>query len=169
MGFTKSPAMTKLITLCIACMCTLGAYAQKTAFESSAKSVQTFFFEAGGPGIFTINYDQRFRGEDGLGIRAGVGGYGFLKKGVFTIPVGLNYLKGSGNHYAELGAGICSVSLSEGNTYFDNESSTIIGFINFGYRYQPQKGLTFRGFISPLFTAAGIVPFYGGASVGIRF
>jgi hypothetical protein len=148
----------------------ISAQSQKSAGFESTKAAQTFFAEAGGPGILTLNYDQRFHGSEGLGIRAGVGGYGFLKKGVFTIPIGLNYLTGSGNHFAELGAGFCSVSLSSGNTYFENSESFIAGFINFGYRYQPEtKGLTFRLFISPLFTPAGTIPFYGGGSVGIKF
>ena len=157
-----------ILTTCL--LFSFAAKAQKSGAFEVEKPVQTFYAELGGPGILTINYDQRFKGNQGLGFRAGVGGYGFLKKGVFTIPIGINYLTGSGSHFAELGAGFCSVSLSNGNTFFDNESSTIIGFINFGYLFQPEKkGLTFRVFISPLFTAAGTVPFYGGASAGIKF
>lgn len=134
------------------------------------KSAQAFYVEGGGAGIFTINYDQRLKGSTGLGFRAGMGGYGFLKKGVFTVPVGLNYLTGADGHYAEIGAGLCYVSLSQGNTYFDNTGSLIVGYFNFGYRYQPVKrGLTYRIFLSPLLTAAGTVPFYGGASVGVKF
>jgi hypothetical protein len=161
----------KNLTILVICLfVSFVARAQKSAGYEVEKPAQTFYGELGGAGLFTVNYDQRFKGNDGFGVRAGVGGFGFLKKGVFTIPIGVNYLTGSGNNYAELGAGFCSVSISNGNTYFDNTSSTIVGFINFGYRYQPQsKGLTARVFISPLFTAAGIVPFYGGVSAGIKF
>ncbi len=148
----------------------MAANAQNSGPYQIDKPAQSFYVEGGGPGIFSFNYDQRLKGSQGLGFRAGVGGYGFLKKGVFTIPLGMNYLLGADGHYAELGAGICSVSLSSGNTYFDNTSSTIVGYINFGYRFQPEKkGLTFRIFISPLFTSAGTIPFYGGGSVGIKF
>jgi hypothetical protein len=162
--------MTKVLSALALLFICFSATAQKNGAFASGKPFQTFYFEAGGPGILSINYDQRFKGDQGLGIRAGVGGYGIGKKGVFTIPVGLNYLTGSGDHFAELGAGICAASSSTGNTYFDNGGTTIAGYINFGYRFQPEKkGLTFRVFLSPLFTAAGTIPFYGGGSVGIKF
>ncbi|HEY1018855.1 MAG TPA: hypothetical protein VGE25_07660 [Sediminibacterium sp.] len=160
----------KYTCVVVACLFCLAGFAQKSGPFGSKGAHQTLFVEAGGPGILSINYDQRFQGEQGLGIRAGVGGYGFLKKGVFTIPLGLNYLTGSGDHFAELGAGVTIASSSVGNTYFDNPGTTTAGFINFGYRYVPQKkNLSFRAFISPLFTAAGTIPFYGGGSVGIKF
>lgn len=136
----------------------------------SGKSAQSFYGEVGGPGIITINYDQRLKGQDGFGFRAGMGGYGVLKKGVFTVPVGVNYITGSDTHFAEIGAGLCYVAASTGNTYFDNTSNLVVAYFNFGYRFQPIKnGLTYRIFLSPLLTAAGVVPFYGGASIGVKF
>ena len=137
---------------------------------SLGKNAQSFYGEVGGPGIITVNYDQRLKGNDGFGFRAGMGGYGVLKKGGFTVPVGVNYITGSNANFAEIGAGLCYVAASSGNTYFDNTSNTVVAYFNFGYRFQPvNNGLTYRIFLSPLLTAAGLVPFYGGASVGIKF
>ncbi len=137
---------------------------------SPQKNAQSFFGELGGPGIITVNYEYRFNGQQGFAARIGMGGYGFGKKGVFTVPAGVNYITGSGKHYAEVGAGICGVALSGNNTYFDNEKSGITGYFNFGYRYQPENnGMMYRAFLSPLFTPAGLVPFYAGVSVGLKF
>jgi hypothetical protein len=137
---------------------------------SPQKNAQSFYGELGGPGIITVNYEYRFNGQQGFAARIGMGGYGFGKKGVFTVPAGVNYITGSGKHFAEVGAGICGVALSGGNTYFDNEKSGITGYFNFGYRYQPENnGMTYRAFLSPLFTPAGLVPFYAGFSVGLKF
>ena len=125
---------------------------------NGGKSAQSFYLEGGGPGVVTINYDQRLKGQMGLGFRAGMGGYGIGKKGLFTIPLGMNYTTGSGSHFAEVGAGLCYIASSTGNTFFDNEGNQ-----------PPTKGLTYRIFLSPLLTPAGIVPFYAGLSVGVKF
>ena len=137
---------------------------------SPERNAQSFFGELGGAGIISINYEYRFHGQQGFGAKIGMGGYGFGKKGVFTVPAGVNYITGSGKHFAEVGAGICGVALSGGNTYFDNEKSGLTGYFNFGYRYQPEKnGMMYRAFLSPLFTPAGLVPFYAGVSIGLKF
>ena len=149
---------------------TLFVITSQAQMASPQKNAQSFYGELGGPGIITVNYEYRFNGQQGFAARIGMGGYGFGKKGVFTIPAGVNYITGSGKHFAEVGAGICGVALSGGNTYFDNEKSGITGYFNFGYRYQPENnGLMYRAFLSPLFTPAGLVPFYAGVSVGLKF
>ncbi len=136
---------------------------------SLEKNAQSFYGEVGGPGIITVNYDMRFKGQTGFGFRAGMGGYGVLKKGVFAVPVGINYITGSDTHFVEVGAGLSYIAVSSGNSYFDNTSNNVAAYFNFGYRFQPLKsGLTYRIFLSPLLTSAGLVPFYGGASVGIK-
>lgn len=138
--------------------------------DYSMKAAQSVYGEIGGPGILSINYDQRFKGQKGWGFRAGVGGIGFLTAGVFAAPVGLNYLSGKNGNYLELGAGISALTVTDGEDFFDNSNSTIFGYLNFGYRYQPEKkGFTARVFVSPLITGAGVFPFYGGLSAGIRF
>lgn len=161
----------KISVISIACflMC-MAVNAQKTKIENNTTPAKTVFGELGGPGLFSFNYDQRFKGQKGLGFRAGLGGIGFLTAGIFTLPVGLNYLSGSNSHYAEFGIGVSAITVSDGESFFDNNSSTILGYLNVGYRYQPEKkGFTARIFLSPLITQAGFLPFYGGISAGFRF
>jgi hypothetical protein len=144
--------------------------AQSAGSENNNPTAKTVYAEIGGPGIFSFNYDQRFKGQKGLGFRAGVGGIGFIYAGVFSISLGLNYLSGTNGNYFELGAGASALTISDGSTIFSNNASTVIGYMNIGYRYQPEKkGFTGRVFISPLFTAEGFWPFYGGISAGFKF
>ncbi len=157
------------ILLSLLILFSLAANAQRSDL-SGEKNAQSLYLEGGGPGLVTINYEQRFKGQTGFGFRAGMGGYGAGKSGVFTVPVGINYITGSESQFAEIGAGICPVSISAHNKYFDNTSSTIVAYFNFGYRYQPiKKGWSYRIFLSPLLTSEGLIPFYGGASIGIKF
>ncbi len=134
--------------------------------QSGAKSV---YFEIGGPGLASFNFDTRFSGgEAGLGGRIGIGGFSIDGEGAVFIPVGLNYLLGKDNkNYFELGAGVTPV-IGIG-TASGNFSSTF-GHALFGYRYQPTAGgFTFRAFISPVFGSGFFVPYYGGVSFGYKF
>lgn len=158
----------KSLLAALLCLFSTIIFAQ-TESVSTLSSVKSVYGEIGGPGLFSVNYDQRFKGNKGLGFRIGVGGIGFLNSGVFTLPFGLNYLNGSNSHYLELGAGLSALTVSDGEIFESNES-TIIGYFNAGYRYQPEKkGFTARVFLSPLITPEGLFPFYGGISVGFRF
>lgn len=149
---------------------TTQTYAQKNNDDIPQPPARNIYGEIGGPGILSLNYDQRFKGQKGLGFRVGAGGIGFLTSGVFAIPVGINYLSGSKRHYLELGAGASAITITDGEDFFENSSSGFFGYVNFGYRYQPEKnGFTGRVFISPLITGAGVFPFYGGLSFGFRF
>ena len=135
--------------------------------EAPAKMV---YGELGGPGLFSVNYDQRFKGQKGLGFKVGMGGIGFLNTGIFALPFGLNYLTGSNGHYAEYGLGLSAVTISDGSSLFDAKSANVLGYFTIGYRYQPEKkGFTARVFLSPIFNSAGFFPFYGGISVGFKF
>jgi hypothetical protein len=136
------------------------------AHSQAAKSV---FFELGGPGLASFNFDTRFSNrEDGLGGRIGVGGFSIDGSGAVFVPVGLNYLLGKdGKNYFELGAGVTPVFISEDSE--DNFTSTF-GYLNFGYRLQPAKGgFTFRAFITPVFGSWGFFPYWGGVSFGYKF
>lgn len=159
--------------LLIICFISTTVIAQRRIIEAEdlpETPARNIFGEIGGPGIFSLNYDQRFRGQKGLGFRAGMGGIGFLTSGIFTVPVGLNYLTGSNGNYLELGAGISAITLTDGEDFFENNSSGVFGHVTFGYRYQPiKKGFTARVFVSPLITGAGVFPFYGGISAGFKF
>lgn len=159
----------KFTFIAIACILCTAIRAQKTETIPNSTPVKMVYGEIGGPGLFSVNYDQRFKGNKGWGFRAGMGGIGFLTSGIFAFPVGINYLTGSDSHYAEFGGGVSAITISDGD-FFDNTSSTVIGFLNLGYRYQPEKrGFTARVFICPLITGAGVFPFYGGISAGFRF
>ena len=85
------------------------------------------FFEIGGPGIASFNYDQRFfRKESGLGGRIGAGGFSFsfdgVREGIFFFPAGANYLFGrDGKNYFELGAGFTLVALSSSRADGNND------------------------------------------------
>ncbi len=144
---------------------------------AQAKSV---FFELGGPGLASLNYDMRFtKNENGIGGRVGIGGFslGFNEGGTSTrstvifVPLGVNYLIGKDTkNYFELGGGVTPVFTS---ATVDNESenfSSTFGHLNFGYRLQPQNsGFTFRAFITPVFGKFGFFPYYGGVSFGYKF
>ena len=63
----------------------------------SAQSAKSVYFELGGPGIASFNFDTRFSGrEGGLGGRFGAGYSKFVGDGssVFYLPLGINYLIG---------------------------------------------------------------------------
>ncbi len=139
--------------------------------QQAAKSV---YFELGGPGLASFNFDTRFGPkEDGLGGRIGVGGFSISsdgdKAGVVFIPIGLNYLLGKdGKNYFELGAGVTPV-IASSSSNDDNFTSTF-GHLNFGYRLQPSNGgFTFRAFITPVFGSFGFIPYWGGVSFGYKF
>jgi hypothetical protein len=145
--------------------------------QTAAKSI---YAELGGPGVVSINFDTRFtKKDDGIGGRIGLGGFTFRewfddgKTTVIFVPIGLNYLLGKDHkNYFEIGAGVTPVFSSyKGSNPADNETfSSTFGHLLFGYRLQPKDGgFTFRGFISPVFSSEGFIPYYGGISLGYKF
>jgi hypothetical protein len=146
------------------------------SFSSFAQSEQvaptgakSIYFELGGPGLASVNFDTRFgKKEDGIGGRIGIGGFSIDGEGVVFLPIGVNYLLGKDNrNYFELGAGVTPV-FGSGDAG-DNFSATF-GHILFGYRMQPQNGgFLFRAFISPVFGEWGFFPYYGGVAFGYKF
>src|SRR4029077_11882909 len=99
--------------------------------QSAAKSM---YFELGGPGLASINFDTRFGPrENGFGGRIGVGGFSVDGSGAIFVPIGINYLLGNdGKNYFEIGAGVTPTFVSEVDDE-DNFSSTF-GHVSFGYR-----------------------------------
>ncbi|HEX8460305.1 MAG TPA: hypothetical protein VF623_02700 [Segetibacter sp.] len=162
---------TFLLIMLVSIASTTTTYAQK-----AAKSV---FFELGGPGLASVNYDMRFnKKEDGLGFRAGIGGFSlnddYDKVTVLFFPVGLNYLIGKdGKNYFEVGGGATFVSVNYKNNQQSNDDGAFtnsFGHLNFGYRLQPANGgFLFRAAIVPIFTSEGFVPYYAGISFGYKF
>jgi hypothetical protein len=150
-----------------------GTFAATAHAQQAAKAV---FFEIGGPGVASLNYDMRFtKSEAGIGGRIGFGGFSIGSGGdrtsVIFIPLGVNYIMGKDNrNYFEVGAGVTPVIVNDtysGNT--DNFRSTF-GHLNIGYRMQPKDGgFFFRAAINPVFGEGFFWPYYGGISFGYKF
>jgi hypothetical protein len=134
-------------------------------------TAQVVYFELGGPGLASFNFDTRFSkgANDGFGGRVGIGGFSIDGSGIVFVPVGVNYLIGKDSrNYFELGGGVTPV-FSTGNLVGDNFSSTF-GHLIFGYRMQPKEGgFTFRAFVNPVFGKGFFIPYYGGVSFGYKF
>lgn len=147
--------------------------------QSNAQA-KAIFFELGGPGLASVNYDMRFtKSEDGFGGRIGVGGFSLLlsssdniRSSVIFFPVGVNYLLGKDEHnYFEIGGGITPVlSSSSINGSSSRHFASTFGYLNFGYRLQPKNGgFFFRAAINPIYGNGYFTPFYGGIAFGYKF
>ena len=139
---------------------------------ASSQAAKSVYFEIGGPGLASFNFDTRFGNrEDGFGGRIGVGGFSIDGDGVVFFPIGLSYLLGKdGKNYFELGGGVTPLIASGNFTDDGSTFSTTFGHLLFGYRMQPRNGgFTFRAFISPIFASFGFIPYYGGVSFGYKF
>jgi hypothetical protein len=138
---------------------------------TSAQSAQSVYFELGGPGIASFNYDTRFSGrEGGIGGRIGAGYSKLVSDGisVFYLPLGINYLIGKEKHFFELGAGVTPGIGNENGG--DTALSETFGHLLFGYRFQPiNNGFTFRAFVCPVFNSIDFIPYYAGLSAGYKF
>ena len=140
-----------------------------TAIVPTTLKAQSIYFELGGPGLASVNYDTRFgKKEDGVGGRVGIGGFKIDDVSVVFLPVGVNYLLGKDNkNYFEIGAGVTPVIANDGA---GGDFSTTFGHLLFGYRMQPAVGgFTFRAFVCPVFGEGGFIPYYGGLSFGYKF
>ncbi len=138
----------------------------------SSVNAQSAFFELGGPGLASFNYDTRFgHKQDGFGGRIGIGGFSVDREGVVFIPIGINYLTGKdGKNYFEIGGGVTPLIASGGFTNDGSKFTTTFGHVLFGYRMQPPNGgFTFRAFVCPVFGSGFFVPYYGGISFGYKF
>ena len=138
---------------------------------ASAQSAQSVYFELGGPGIASFNYDLRISGrQGGLGGRIGVGFSNIVSSGipVYYLPLGINYLLGKERHYFEIGGGFTPVinASPDGDSAIPNSFAHLV----LGYRFQPiNKGFTFRAFLCPVYGNGIFVPYYVGISGGYKF
>lgn len=139
------------------------------SFGQAAKSV---YFELGGPGLASVNFDTRFGPkEDGFGGRIGVGGFSIDGTSAIFVPIGVNYLLGKDNrNYFEVGGGVTPVFINDDFLDDDDSFTGTFGHLVFGYRMQPAAGgFTFRAFICPVFGNGGFIPYYAGLSFGYKF
>lgn len=160
-----------LITLFV--VTTAGAQYGKGEAASPAKAV---YFELGGPGIASLNYDMRFtKSESGIGGRIGFGGFSIGSNTERTtaifIPVGINYIMGKDEkNYFEIGGGITPVLISDTYSGTSDNFRSTFGHLNIGYRMQPKDGgFFFRAAINPVFAKNFFWPYYGGLSFGYKF
>lgn len=154
--------MKKFLTVCLAMI-----FISQVSNAQSAKAV---FVEAGGPGLASFNFDTRFSGkQDGFGGRIGVGGFNIDGEGAVFIPLTLNYIISKDkNNFFEIGAGATLVPTS--SAIDAGPFSSTSGHLNFGYRYQPEKGgIFFRATLNPIFGQNFFWPYYGGLSLGYKF
>ena len=139
------------------------------------KSAMAAYAEIGGPGLASINFDSRFaKKEDGLGWRAGVGGFSISdgigdKFSVLTVPLGINYLLGKDQkNYFEIGAGFTYISTKD-NTGSGNFNSSF-GNFTLGYRHAPAAGgFFFKAEITPVFGKGYFIPYFAGLGFGYKF
>lgn len=127
-------------------------------------------------GMAGINYDARFKGNNGFGYSVGMG-YGYSNSGIdfpntagndgvtheLSVPVELNYLFGQNNSHFVLGAGaMAGLSVNEA------AKKPVFAynlFADVAYRYQKPKGFAFAvGFKPNLLTA-----FWPYISIGYSF
>ena len=138
-------------------------------YGSANPKAKTLFFELGGPGLASVNYDMRFNNSgQGLGFRAGIGGFPAFGANLLTVPLGLNYIASKDNkNFFEFGAGFTVLSANaDGSGIFSGS----FGHTTLGYRLQPKEGgFTFRATMNPVFTEDGLFPFYAGIGFGWKF
>ena len=163
--------MKKLATIALLCMVCMSGWGQR---------VQNLSLEGlGASGSVGLNYDSRFKGNDGFGFRIGLGycfsqsQYTALVKAnncnlhAITAPMGINYLLGKKKHKLEvgLGASLGYYSKQTGDSWqyvwdpFSNdEPGNSFGYFMFaeiGYRYQPTEGLMLRVGLTPSWNFGG--------------
>ncbi|MCX8019881.1 MAG: hypothetical protein N2747_05245 [Chitinophagaceae bacterium] len=134
-------------------------------------NAQSIFFEVGGPGIASLNFDTRFtKNNKGIGGRLGFGGFKVSDVGVLFFPIGVNYLLGRDQkNFFELGVGFTPL-LGFGDIDSQEPFSTSFGHFLFGYRrVDESSGFQFRIFLSPIFARDFFLSFYGGLSFGYQF
>jgi hypothetical protein len=166
--------MRKIPALIIATLLT-GFYSKAQSVEapllqtapSAAKAV---YVEVGGPGLLSINYDMRLaKKKDGLGFRAGVGGWATKNSTLIFVPLGINYITSKNNRdFFEAGAGGTFVSNNQETDLGPFRGS--FGFVTLGYRKQPEEGgYFFRAALTPVFGNGYFWPYYAGVGFGYAF
>lgn len=142
--------------------------AMPAAGQSSAKVV---YIEGGGPGLLSVNYDMRFTPtQDGLGFRAGFGGFSLKNSSLIFVPIGLNWItsKNQEDYFeAAIGGTIVSNSNKEAG---DGPFKNSFGWLSLGYRKQPANGGFFwKAALVPVVGKGFFFPYYAAAGAGYTF
>ena len=182
--------MTKVLIVAVLCFLGYGVYAQDTVYlKKEAKNKvytdrapQVVFFELGGPGLLSVNYDRRFAKQtDGWGFRAGIGYLNPMDFSLLSVPVGINYLAGKKGKYFEVGLNeslyFINANRNPGygfvdifDTHVENSKTISLTSLTFGYRSQPLLGgLCFRVGLMPYTTFSGSTNLSAYLSFGYNF
>ena len=99
--------------------------------------------------------------------------YETMTKGIYTFPLGLNYVFGRPNRASvfEIGAGFTYLSRKASLFYWDvKRQGNLIGHFSFMYRITPlNKWFSFRGGFTPMIGTSGDLFPMGGVSFGYSF
>ena len=131
-----------------------------TSISANAQTRSVNLELLGSSGMAGINYDARFKGNNGFGYSVGVG-YGYSNSGIdildtagndgvthgLSVPVELNYLFGQNNSHFVLGAGaMAGLSVNEAAK---KPVFAYNVFADVAYRYQKPKGFAFSVGVKP--------------------
>ncbi|MFM7645545.1 MAG: hypothetical protein ACKO41_02415 [Sphingomonadales bacterium] len=183
--------ITLLLTLSFHFLLLTNAHSQ--AVESKFSELtprQNVYVELGGNGIaFNVMYERRLQKQsDGVGIKAGIGGFSGSYEKVFTVPVGVNWLLTKDNkHFFEAGVGATFLHYQDSYDYWcpggncnpfpvdviglsiENKNS-LYGHLTLGYRRQPKNGgITWGAALTPHFNQNGFWPVWLGFKFGYSF
>ncbi|HQS05811.1 MAG TPA: hypothetical protein PLT16_09260, partial [Daejeonella sp.] len=153
--------------------------------EITGKRRKAVFIEAlGSGGLFSANYDMRFKPDqnDGWGFRVGVGigedlpvevykqreYFGYYADRYLTIPLNINYIIGERRSGFETGI---TLTPELTNRKLENDPQVKLWtFLNAGYRFQAiKKGLLIRAAWTPGLVNKSFAPLWAGVSLGYSF
>ena len=133
-------------------------YAQRKSYQHTPqkiKRVNSFFFEAGGNGIYgSVNYDRVINYNTfALSLRVGASVYPSEHQNNNNIypmiPMEINTLWGRKNHFIEGGVGVSTLFLYP-ITGQENFRYLFLGFARIGYRLQKDNGMFLRIAFTPV-------------------
>jgi hypothetical protein len=151
---------------------------------------QNIYVELGGNGVaFNAMYETRFKkAADGVGFKAGLGGFTSSYEKVFTLPLGVNWLLTKDNkHFFEMGFGATFLHYEDtydwgwpGGGYEPypvdvagltiDAKNSVYGHMTLGYRRQPASGGIMWGVaVTPQFNENGFWPVWIGFKFGYSF
>ncbi len=151
---------------------------------------QNIYVELGGNGVaFNVMYETRLnKRSDGIGLKAGLGGFSGSYEKVFTLPVGVNWLLTKDNkHFFEAGAGLTFLHYNDTYKYDPgwptidpypvylaglriDKKNSVYGHMALGYRRQPKNGgITWGVALTPHFNQNGFWPVWFGFKFGYSF
>ncbi len=130
--------------------------------------------------VYSLTYDYRFRPDWSARV-----GFAVLPvapdhdhsrgdqvdfRAAAVVPILVTHLVGTGSHRIELGAGpLLAIVNGEADLFEEALVGPIAGVTSSaGYRYQPQRGFTFRAALAPVATSSNVI-LWGGLSFGYAF